>query len=60
MTDIKVETLWEIQDVDLFAEGFTTPKGSFVNISKKGSSVTLTLEEAFMILKTARNFAENE
>lgn len=49
--EIKIETLWEINTPQgLFAEAFTTGKGTFVTISRKSGNVTITEEDAYMIL----------
>ncbi len=55
-----VETLWEIQHEDLFAEAFTTNKGTFVNIRYRKGTVTLPLEDALMILQTAKNYGKGQ
>ena len=55
----KVETLWEITSSDdFYAEAFRTHKGTFLTIRRGTGMVTLTQEDAEMILNTLEDYAK--
>lgn len=57
----KIETLWEITSSDDFdAEAFRTHKGTFLTIRRGTGVVTLTQENARMILATLEDYAKRK
>ena len=55
----KIETLWEITSSDdFYAEAFRTHKGTFLTIRRGTGMVTLTQEDAEMILNTLEDYAK--
>jgi len=55
----KIETLWEITSSgDFYAEAFRTHKGTFLTIRRGTGIVTLTQDDAKMILDTLEDYAK--
>jgi len=57
----KIETLWEITSSDdFYAEAFRTHKGTFLTIHRGTGIVTLTQDDAKMILNTLEDYAKRK